>query len=346
MTSRDMKMPSDHSFDYRLDADETQLTMAEIKQKVESKKQNVKDGVKLALYCKSFEASRFTLEFTTSENYIQKLLVGQPQQIIIAPHAEKYIQTEHYMDYRVKVTRTQGYPQISYRACQRKEMEDCYQKLSAEPTDKATDKVIEIREKWCAGCMLLIRVVAGDEKLVFDAVALSQFTAVELKEGMVATDIVSANSSNLYKLQAVRNQTITVTVTVFEGNLTMRVFNYLENLDRNGTKHGNILSVVVGAADFHTTQPGENHDKPMLTNFAFSQSFSELMVEVRSPDHNGSYSISYSVGERSLVLQDGVLSSAIIKKNETVIFNYRNYGHGMNSIVSVSFTDSEMLDGC
>jgi hypothetical protein len=52
------------------------------------------------------------------------------------------------------------------------------------------------------------------------------------------------------------------------------------------------------------------------------------------------------LGERSLILQDGVLSSANLKHNESVIFNYHNYGSGMNSIVSISFGDSDMLDAC
>lgn len=52
----------------------------------------------------------------------------------------------------------------------------------------------------------------------------------------------------------------------------------------------------------------------MITTFAFSQVLTELMVEVRSDSGNASYSISYSLGERSLILQDGVLSSAILKK--------------------------------
>lgn len=104
--------------------------------------------------------------------------------------------------------------------------------------------------------------------------------------------------------------------------------------------------MTVGAGDYKSMQPGDNHNKPMLANYAFSQAFSELIVEVRDADGNCSYSISYSSGERSLMLQDGVLTSALLKKNETVIFNYRNYGHGMNSIVSVSFADSEQLDGC
>lgn len=225
ITNREMKLPNDHSYDYRLDSDETQLAMADLRQKLESKKQNLKDDPRMALYCKGFDANRFTIEFTTNDNPIQKLLLGQLQQVIVPPHTEKYLQTEHYMDYRVKITRVQGYPQLAYKVCKRAELEDCYQKLSSEATEKATDKVVEIREKWCPTCVLLIRVVSADEKLVFETVALSQFTAVELREGQVTTDILSVNSSNLYKIHAVRNLTTTVTVTVFEGSPSMRVFN-------------------------------------------------------------------------------------------------------------------------
>lgn len=123
-------------------------------------------------------------------------------------------------------------------------------------TDKATDKVIEIREKWAPSSLLLIRVVSTDEKVVFDAVAVSQFTAVDLREGQVTTDILSSNSSNLYKLHATRNQTTTVTVTIFEGNPSMRVFNLMENINHNASRHGNTLSAVIGAGDFRNVQPG------------------------------------------------------------------------------------------
>lgn len=54
ITNHEMKMPNEHVFDYRLDADETQLTMVDLRQKLEAKKLSVKDDAKLALYCKGF----------------------------------------------------------------------------------------------------------------------------------------------------------------------------------------------------------------------------------------------------------------------------------------------------
>jgi hypothetical protein len=39
------------------------------------------------------------------------------------------------------------------------------------------------------------------------------------------------------------------------------------------------------------------------------------MISVESKDENSSYSISYSMGQRSLILLDGVLSSASLKKD-------------------------------
>ena len=51
------------------------------------------------------------------------------------------------------------------------------------------------------------------------------------------------------------------------------------------------------------------------------------------------------MGERSLILLDGVLSSASLKKDETVIFNYHSYGK-ISSIVSLSFLDTDMMTNC
>ena len=40
VTTREMKLPNDHTYDYRLDNDETQLTMVELREKLEKKKED------------------------------------------------------------------------------------------------------------------------------------------------------------------------------------------------------------------------------------------------------------------------------------------------------------------
>jgi hypothetical protein len=139
------------------------------------------------------------------------------------------------MDYRVKVIRVTSFPQIAYRTCNHSDVDNCYEKLVSAETSKVTDKVAEIREKYCAGCLLLIRVVSGDEKVVLEMITLSEFTAIELKEAQVTTDILSAQGSNLYKIHAVKNQNIVLTVTVFEGNPTVRVINTVEGINKSIT---------------------------------------------------------------------------------------------------------------
>jgi hypothetical protein len=64
----------------------------------------------------------------------------------------------------------------------------------------------------------------------------------------VTSDILSANSSNLYKIHTVKNQNIVLTVTVFEGNPTARVFNTIEGINKSSTKKGNVISITVSAA--------------------------------------------------------------------------------------------------
>lgn len=102
--------------------------------------------------------------------------------------------------------------------------------------------------------------------------------------------------------------------------------------------------MTLNPAEYRQRQPGTNIT--MYTNYALTQAFCEFVVEVADTEQNSSYSISYSLGQRSLVLTDGVLTSALLKHNETVIFNYHNYRNGLNSIVSLSFGDTDMLQAC
>lgn len=112
--------------------------------------------------------------------------------------------------------------------------------------NKITDKVTEIREKCKGLCMMMVKMAAGEEKVVVEVTAMGETTAVELREGQVITDYVSVNSSNLYKVSSVKEQNVVITVTVFEGDPTVRVFNTYEGISKTATKKdSNHISITI-----------------------------------------------------------------------------------------------------
>lgn len=176
--------------------------------------------------------------------------MGMTQTLTLAPHSSKYVSVEHYLSFRVKIMRNTSYPLISYIVCNRSEMDSCYDKLESQNSTKLTDKTNEIREKCQSLCLLLIKVESEGDKVVVDFTALSQFSSVELKEGQIVTDVVSANNTNLYKVSSVKDQNVVITVTVFEGDPTVTVYNTIENINKTAKKKDNHITISVSPTEF------------------------------------------------------------------------------------------------
>lgn len=70
-----------------------------------------------------------------------------------------------------------------------------------------------------------------------------------------------------------------------------------------------------------------------------------MTVTVTDDKLNCSYSIGYTIGERHIDLLDGVLVSELLRANDTVNYRYHNWQNS-TAIMSISFNDTEQLEGC
>lgn len=91
ISNKYLTLPTDSKYDFRLDPFETQISMEEIRKKLDGKGINKDDDVGLAIYCKGYDTNRFMIDFTTKEKPLQKLVMGVPQNLILPPHSEKYL---------------------------------------------------------------------------------------------------------------------------------------------------------------------------------------------------------------------------------------------------------------
>ena len=82
-----------------------------------------------------------------------------------------------------------------------------------------------------------------------------------------------------------------------------------------------------------------------VSNTALSSVFSELIIEIEDNKYNCSFSISYTLGQRMLLVQDGTLTSGVIRSKESILYSYHNSKNSA-SFVSISFEDSASLLNC
>ena len=173
----------------------------------------------------------------------------------------------------------------------------------------------------------------------------------ELREGITINDFVNKGETSRYKINVVKEQETIVTITVFEGNPSVSIKNVDEGIDVKGTKKGNLIQLHIPSSAFKKALTNNtNSTKPtsptvLFSNMALSSVFSELIVEVTDSAYNCSYSVSYTLGDRSLYIQDGILTSGVLRPSESIEYSYHN-SRNSTAFVSISFQDAHGLEKC
>lgn len=156
--------------------------------------------------------------------------------------------------------------------------------------------------------------------------------------------------TNRYKISVVKETETIITVTVFEGNPTVVVKNDYEGIKITGKKKGNLIQVHVPSSVFkkaltNTTDNAPKTPSAIFSNTALSIVFSELIIEITDTEFNCPYSISYTIGERNLFIQDGTLTSGTLRPNEDIMYAYHN-SKNSTAFVAITFENSQSLERC
>lgn len=166
--------------------------------------------------------------------------------------------------------------------------------------------------------MTIMKFTTGRDSANFEVTAVGNNAATELKEGETVNDFIQKKETNRYKISVVKEVETIITVTVFEGNPTVVVKNDYEGIKITGKKKGNLIQVHVPSSAFKkalTNSTAPTTPSAIFSNTALSIVFSELIIEVTDNDYNCPYSISYTLGQRNLFIQDGTLTSGTLRPN-------------------------------
>jgi hypothetical protein len=159
--------------------------------------------------------NKFIFEFSSKDDFMQKLTMGIPQPVIISANQERVFTVEYFIKYRVKLIRRKGFPYLTYKACQRNNIPDCLEEMRKTKAIQITSKADEFRSENCDFCVLIIKIEAKDDSVEADIIALDDASSVQLSEGTIITDFAMAKEINQYKLSIVKGVDAIITLTVF-----------------------------------------------------------------------------------------------------------------------------------
>lgn len=146
-SNRNPDFPSDSDNDYRVIGPELQIKMEDIKGKLEKNGMEEHEEISLVLMLKAVLHSRIIISFTSKENYIEHLLINVPQDVTIQPHGAKFYSLEYFQDYKIKIVRTSGFPNVAYDTCSTKNLERCIEDLEKNSGSVMNSKVDQISIK-------------------------------------------------------------------------------------------------------------------------------------------------------------------------------------------------------
>lgn len=216
-SNKNLTLPTEETFDWRFELYESQLTTEAIRTKLTEKGMDTHEEIDIILLAKGFQANKFILEYTSNDEYMQSLTLGNPQPIEVPAGKTKFFTVDYYMQYRVKLIRRSGFPGLVYRPCMRTQIPDCLEEINKAKSVQVTSKADEFRSENCNFCVLIIKITADHDKVEADLVALADTASIQLREGQIQTDFGIAKEVNEYKLSVVKGSDTIITVTVFEG---------------------------------------------------------------------------------------------------------------------------------
>lgn len=272
-TNRNLTLPTDETFDWRLELYESQITIEAIKAKLAEKGMDTHEEVDIVIQAKGYQPNKFIIEFTSRDDYIQALTLGNPQHVEIPAGKTKLFSVDYFLSYRVKLIRRSGFPALAYKACPRNQMSDCLEEINKLAPVQITSKADEFRSQNCNFCVLVIKLTSDHDKIELDLIALSDAASIQLREGEIHTDFGIAKEVNEYKVSVVKGADTIITVTVFEGDPKVTALNIYEGVNLTGKRMGNLIRITVSSELFEKkkTTPA----LPFLTqNYALSNLFS------------------------------------------------------------------------
>ena len=136
---------------------------------------------------------------------------------------------------------------------------------------------------------------------------------------------------NRYLITGTKNKEIIINLNIVSGNVKVELYNYGKlNLTKENPKGSNNIHIVIPSADLKEEEK-EKDVRPIPYLGAYSLSnFANVHVVVLSQNESqpASYIITYSNGEQTSYLEDGLISQYTLLAHNTskFLFNPANYG--------------------
>ena len=250
-SNRDPNHPTLDDHDFKIHGPETQITMDQIKAKLDKSDMIGHEQVELILMVKAAEHARVMIEFTSKTDFIQSLTINTPQTVVVPVGTSKFFSMEYYQDYRIKIARTSGSPLFSHKICRPQNFEDCIEELDKDKGTIVNSKIEQMNVGYCQMCILIMKFTSEHDKCTFELAAVGgSNSATELKEGITVTDYVARAQINRYKINVIKEEETIITVTVFEGDPTVTVSNPIEGINLHSKKKANLIQFHIPTSAF------------------------------------------------------------------------------------------------
>lgn len=155
--------------------------MESLKNKLKEKGMDTHEEIDIILVAKGTLPNKFIFEYTSRDEFIQALTLGNPQQVEIPSGQTKFFSVDYFLGYRVKLIRRSGFPGLTYKPCQRNQIPDCLEAINKAKANQITSKADEFRSENCNFCVLIIKLEATHDRVEADLIALSDVASVQLR---------------------------------------------------------------------------------------------------------------------------------------------------------------------
>jgi hypothetical protein len=227
-------------------------------------------------------------------------------------------------------------------------MEQCLEdfRTSDSKGDQLTEKILSITEKPCTSCMLYVKISAEDETQL-SLHAQSSYAQVDLKEGQPITDIVGPKEVNRYMITSSKNKEVIVNIHIMRGNVKVQLFDFGRvSVTKENAKGSTNIQIVVPSQDLKSEEQKKDLKTavtPYYSAFSLSSFVSlHLTVQPQSESESANYQVSYSIGEQTSYLEDGLITefTLISKKPSKFLYNSPNPKEPVYIYISAPDTQS------
>lgn len=100
----------------------------------------------------------------------------------LEPNEEKILQLVPTSDYKLKIIRVKGFPFMSVKECDNKDLNDCMEMMTGEGFKQMTSKTEEHQGSASSSKIVVVKIQTKEEAEL-DIYAQTPYSEIELKEG-------------------------------------------------------------------------------------------------------------------------------------------------------------------